>query len=224
MLGLPVGIAAGTTMIETPMKVVDSTGQGIVPVYEIGVDDGSDGLFAPVMDVSDSVRTGPLLGNLLFLVIEPLQGLERLIDIRASPATERFNRDGVGCQMVLAPIQIAGTGDGDALGHGIEASLTFKFLLKGFTTGFQQGDIGLSLVDHFLVEMEGHIATNLVSVPTGQFLFLFGHHAIGIVKFQIGDSTHVLFVVRGIEQMRKEPLLQFSQIEGAWKRGQRHGQ
>ena len=117
------------------MKLVDSTGQGIVPVHEIGIDDGPDGLFAPVTDVSDSVCTGPLLGNLVFLIVEPLQGLEGLIDIRASPATERFDRDGVGCQMVLAPIQIAGTSDGDALGHGVEASLTFKFLLKGFTTG-----------------------------------------------------------------------------------------
>ena len=76
MLGSPVGIAAGTTMIETTMKLVDSTDQGIVPVYEIGIDDGPEGLFAPVMDVADSVCTGPLLGNLVFLVVEPLQGLE----------------------------------------------------------------------------------------------------------------------------------------------------
>ena len=46
--------------------------------------------------------------------------------------------------------------------------------------------------------------TNLVGVPMGQFLFLFGHHAIGLVKFQIGDLTNVLLVVGGIEQMRKE--------------------
>ena len=69
--------------------------------------------------------------------------------------------------MVRAPIQNAGTGDGDALGHGIEASMTFKFLLKGFTTPFQQGDIGLAELDHFLLEMKGDIATNLVSVLTG---------------------------------------------------------
>ena len=123
-------------MIETPMKLVYSMGQGIVPVYEIGIDDCPDGLFAPVTDVSDSVCTGPLLGNLVFLVVEPLQGLEGLIDIRASPATERFDRDGVGCHMVFAPIQIAGAGDRYTLSHGVEASLTFKFLLKGFTTGF----------------------------------------------------------------------------------------
>ena len=73
--------------------------------------------------------------------------------------------------MVLAPIQIAGTGDGDALGHGIEASLALKFLLKGFTSRFQQGDIGLAVLDHFLLEMEGHITTNLVSVPTGPLSF-----------------------------------------------------
>ena len=84
--------------------------------------------------------------------------------------------------MVLAPIQNAGTGDGNALGHGIEAGLTFKFLLKGFTTPFQQGDIGLVELDLFLLEMKGDIATNLVSMLTGQLLFLIGHHAIGIVK------------------------------------------
>ena len=54
-------------MIETTMKLVDSTDQGIVPVYEIGINDGPEGLFAPVMDVADSVCTGPLLGNLVFL-------------------------------------------------------------------------------------------------------------------------------------------------------------
>ena len=54
--------------------------------------------------MADSVHTGPLLGNLVFLVIEPLHGLERLIDILASPTTKRFDPDRVGCQIVLAPI------------------------------------------------------------------------------------------------------------------------
>ena len=75
-------------MIETTMELVDGRGEGIVPIHEIGMDDGPDGLFTRAADVSDSVRTGPLLGNLVFLVIEPLQGLERLIEIRASPITE----------------------------------------------------------------------------------------------------------------------------------------
>ena len=109
--------------------------------------------------------------------------------------------------MVLAPIQIASTGDRDALGHGIEASLPFKFLLKGFTAGFQQSHIRLAIVNHFLFEMEGHIATDLIRMPTGQFVFLFGHHAVGIIKLQIGDAAHILLVVGGIEQMGKEALL-----------------
>ena len=109
--------------------------------------------------------------------------------------------------MVLAPIQIAGTGDSDALGHGIETSLPFKFLLKGFTTGFQQSHIRLAIVNHFLTEMEGHVTTDLIRMPTSQFVFLFYHHAIGIVKFQIGDAAHVLLMIRGVEQVRKEPLL-----------------
>ena len=146
-------------MVETPMKLVDSTSQGIVAIEEIAVYDGSDGLFAPVTDVSNAVCTGPLLRNLMFLIVQPLQGLEGLVDLGPSPATQRFDGDGVGGQMVLAPIQIAGTGDGDAFGHGIEASLPFKFLLKGFTTRFQQSDIRFAIIDHF--------------VPTGQFLFFF---------------------------------------------------
>ena len=109
--------------------------------------------------------------------------------------------------MVLAPIQIAGTGDGDAFGHGIETSLPLKLLLKGFTPRFQQSHIRFAILDHFLLEMEGHITTDLVRMPTNQFVFQFGYHAIGIVKFQIGDAAHVLLVVGGIEQMRKESLL-----------------
>ena len=73
MLGSPVGIAAGTTMIATTMKLLDGTSQGIVTIR---IDYSPDCLFTPVTYVSDSVRTGPLLGNLVFLVIEPLQSLE----------------------------------------------------------------------------------------------------------------------------------------------------
>ena len=120
------------------MKLVDGSGQGIVAIDELTVDDGPDRLFAPVADVSNAVGTGPLFGNLVFLVVEPLQSLEGLIDLGPSPTPVGFDGNGVGGQMVLAPIQIAGTGDRDALGHGIEASLLFEFLLKSFPTGFQQ--------------------------------------------------------------------------------------
>ena len=42
VLGSPAGIAAGTTMIETTMKLVDGPGQGIVPIHEIGMGNGPD--------------------------------------------------------------------------------------------------------------------------------------------------------------------------------------
>ena len=61
---------------------------------------------------------------------------ERLIDLRASPATQGFDRDGVGGQMVLAPIQIAGTSYRHTLFHRVETSLGLEFLLKGFTPRF----------------------------------------------------------------------------------------
>ena len=72
MLGVSHGITAGTTMVETPMKFVDGAGQGIVAIDKIAVGDGSDRLFTPVADMSNAVGAGSLLGNLVFLVIEPL--------------------------------------------------------------------------------------------------------------------------------------------------------
>ena len=66
------GKPGGTSMVETPVELVDGSGQGIVAIDEIAVDDGPDGLFAPVTDVSNAIGAGPLLGNLMFLVVQPL--------------------------------------------------------------------------------------------------------------------------------------------------------
>ena len=59
-------------MVETPEKLVDGAGQGIAAIDKIAIGDGSDRLFAPVTDISNAVSTGPLLGNLVFLVVQPL--------------------------------------------------------------------------------------------------------------------------------------------------------
>ena len=98
---------------------------------------GSDRLFTPITDVTNAVSASPLFGKEVFLIIEPLQGFEGLIDLGASPTRQWFHRNGVGGQMMLAPIQVTGTGNGDTLGHGVEARLLFEFLLKGFTPRFQ---------------------------------------------------------------------------------------
>jgi len=128
-----------------------------------------------------------------------MQCLVGLIDVRASPTTEGLDGNGIGLQVMFAPIQIAGTSNGDTLGHGIEASLAFKFLLKRLTTCFQQGDIRFTVLHHFSVKIKHDVATNLVATPTKQFLLFLGHHTIGIVKFQIGDPAHLLLMVGGIE-------------------------
>ena len=79
-------------MVKTPMKFVDSASRGIIPIDKIAVGDGSDGLFVPVTDVSNAVGTGPLLGKEVFLVIQPLQGLEGLVDLGPSPAPPEVRR------------------------------------------------------------------------------------------------------------------------------------
>ena len=66
------GITAGTAMVETSVELVDGSGQGIVPIDKITVGDSSNRLFAPIPDVSNAVGTGPLFGNLMFLIVQPL--------------------------------------------------------------------------------------------------------------------------------------------------------
>lgn len=101
---------------------------------------------------------------------------------------------------MFSPIQITGTGNGHTFFHRVEAGLGLEFLLKGFAACLQKSDIRFAVVDHFLAKMEGNITTNLVSIPIKQLLFLYGHHPIGIVKCQIGDPTHVLLVIGGVER------------------------
>ena len=137
MFGLPVRITAGTAMVETSVELVDGASHRIIAIDEMTVDTGSDRLFAAITNVTYAISAGPLFGKEMFLVIEPLEGFERMVDLGPSPPSERFHCNGVRSQMMLAPIQIAGTGDGDTLGHRIEARLLFKFLLKGFTPSFQ---------------------------------------------------------------------------------------
>ena len=54
------------------MKLVDGASQGIVAIDEMTVGAGSDRLFAPITNVTNAIGTGPLFGNEVFLVIEPL--------------------------------------------------------------------------------------------------------------------------------------------------------
>ena len=58
MFGVSHGKTGGTAMVETPVKLVDSTGQGIVAIDEIAIGDGSDRLFTPVTDLSNAVGAG----------------------------------------------------------------------------------------------------------------------------------------------------------------------
>ena len=97
MFGISCGKTGGTTMVKTPVELVDGACEGIVPVDEIRRGSSRDGLLTAFADVLDPVRTGPLLGNLLFLVIEPLQGLKGLVDIGPLPSTDWFDGDCIEC-------------------------------------------------------------------------------------------------------------------------------
>ena len=54
------------------MKLVDGASHRIIAIDEIIMDTGSDGLFAPITNVTNAVSAGPLFGKEVFLVVEPL--------------------------------------------------------------------------------------------------------------------------------------------------------
>ena len=83
-------------MVKTPVELVNSAFEGIMPIDEIRRDNRSHGLVTTIANASAPVRTGPLLGNLVFLVIEPLQGLEGMVEMWPLPATDWFDGDGIG--------------------------------------------------------------------------------------------------------------------------------
>lgn len=74
-------------MVKAPVELIDGTHGGIVTIYEIRRDRGPDRLFTTIANMFDPIHTGTLLGNLLFPVIEPFQGLERLVDVSTPPST-----------------------------------------------------------------------------------------------------------------------------------------
>ena len=96
MFGISHGKTGGTCMVNTLVELVNSACEGIVPIDEIRRDSRPHGLFTAIGDVLDPVRTSTLLGNLLLLVIEPLQDLEGLVNIGPPQSTDRFDGDGIG--------------------------------------------------------------------------------------------------------------------------------
>ena len=72
-------------MVETTVELVDGASRRIVAIDEMTVDAGSDRLFAPITNVTYAIGTGPFFGNEVFLVVQPLEGLEGLIDLGPSP-------------------------------------------------------------------------------------------------------------------------------------------
>ena len=72
MFGVSRGITAGTAVVETPVKLVDGASHRIVAIDEMKIGTGSDRLFAPITNVTYAISTGPLFGNKVFLVVEPL--------------------------------------------------------------------------------------------------------------------------------------------------------
>ena len=202
---------------QAPVKLVDGTGGGVVPVHEVPA---QKAFLSAVVGVSDAVGLGGgrrgrrVDAKTMLLPRQPLQRFDGLIGPRSLPASTVFGRDGADGQEFFPPETVAGGGDGDALDEGVELRLTLELLLECLATRLEELDVRLAVGLLVAAEMEHDVVAHLLSVPPLEFGLHLGGHAVGIVETRVGHGTLVVLVVQRVEEMREQPLAQFRQTEG----------
>ena len=199
------------------MKFVYGLGCDVEAVHLIATGSVIKKVFSPIEGMFDT--SGHLVGLLPF---QPLVGFERLTTSFAIPSAGGFQGQRLGGQMVFAVIPHASRGDGDAFGHGVEIGLGGKFSLKDFATGFQDVDVGSTVGDHFLAQIELEVLHGWV--PRVKGFSHVGFHAVRVVILGLGPRPHVLLMGLGVEEMRKEAFFGFREIEGGGKGGEAKGE
>jgi len=132
-----------------------------------------------------------------------------------------FGGNGVDGYEFFAPEAIASGGNGDALFNGVKVCVLPELFAKLLTSGFEEFDIRFAVGLHFSLYDKVIIVIDLLLVPTFEFTFLFGRHAIKIVHVFGRHESFVMLVFVRVEFVREESLTQFSDPEGGGEIGQR---
>ena len=137
-------------------------------------------------------------------VAEPLTRLHRLERLSPLPPVERLNCHGVGDQLTLAPISIAGRCDRNTLLWGVEFCMLTKFSHKFFASRLQQLNVRLAVFNHLPFEIEDEGFVDACGVPCVEFVSLLLRHALGVVRGSRWHGSFIVLLVDGVKKMREE--------------------
>ena len=220
---VPMGKTRETPVIKTALEFLDGLGGGVEPVHMHLVSTHGDGMFALVVSVHELVlRALPLLAELMIDPVEPFHGGVRMGFAFAMPPSKGFRGDGEGLQAFFPVVTVARRRDGNAFRHGIEVSQSLEGLLKLLTPFFEQAHVGTAILHQFLLKMKFIPLRHFALIPRHEFGPAFGFHAFGVVIVFGRQGSDIVFMVFGIEEMGKEPFLQFFEPKGVHEIGQRH--
>jgi len=81
-----------------------------------------------------------------------------------------------------------------------------ELFTKLSSSGFEEFDIGFAIGLHFSLHDKVVIVINLLLIPTFEFSFLLGRHAIWIIHFFGWHGSFVMLVFLHVEFVREETL------------------
>ena len=143
-----------------------------------------------------------------------------MIGVQAPPV-ERFVGDRVSFHAVLTEIPVASRGDGD-VGKGIEASQRLEYGLEGETPLLEEFDVRLAVFSQLLLEVVDDVGHTLSSMPRLKVPSRRYRHDVWHEVGSVRNATDVGLIRKGVEEMRKIPLLEFGETERLGKGRERH--
>ena len=156
----------------------------------------------------------------MLLPVEPFQGNARVVGVQAPPV-KQFVGNRVSLHVVLTEIPVASRGDGN-VGKGIEASQRFKYRLEGETPLLEEFDVRLALFSQLLLEVVDDVGHTLSSMPCLKVPSRRYRHDIWHEVGSVRNASDVGLITRGVEEMQKIPILEFSETERLGKGQERH--
>ena len=143
-----------------------------------------------------------------------------MIGVQAPPV-ERFVGDRVSFHAVLTEIPVASRGDGD-VGKGIEASQRLEYGLEGETPLLEEFDVRLAVFSQLLLQVVDDVGHTLSSMPRLKVPSRRYRHDVWHEVGSVRNASDVGLIRKGVEEMRKIPLLEFGETERLGKGRERH--
>ena len=108
------------------------------------------------------------------------------------------------------------------MGKGIEASQRFKYRLEGETPLLEEFDVRLAFFSQLLLEVVDDVGHTLLSMPRLKVPSHRYRHDVWHEVGSVRNASDVGLITRGVEEMQKIPILEFSETERLGKGQERH--